>query len=84
MVAPLAAEGQVTYAEGQPTPTVEQMSKDVTAFLAWAAEPKAEVRKRTGVAVMLFLLILSGLSYLTYRRVWAGVKAKSAAGHTVA
>ena len=79
MPSPLASAGQVTYAEGQPEPTVEQMSKDVTAFLDWAAEPKAEARKRTGVAVMGFLLILTFLSYLTYRRVWADTKAKGAA-----
>jgi ubiquinol-cytochrome c reductase cytochrome c1 subunit len=79
MPAPLASAGQVTYAEGQPEPTIEQMSADVTAFLDWAAEPKAESRKRTGVAVMLFLLILSLLSYLSYRKVWAEMKGKGAA-----
>ena len=79
MPPPLASAGQVTYAEGQPEPTVEQMSKDVTAFLDWAAEPKAESRKRTGAGVMAFLLILTFLSYLTYRRVWADTKAKGAA-----
>lgn len=76
MPPPLAATGQVTYADGQPEPTVDQMSRDVTAFLDWAAEPKAETRKRTGVAVMIFLLILTGLSYLTYRRVWAELKSR--------
>ena len=79
MPPPLASAGQVTYAEGQPEPTIEQMSKDVTAFLDWAAEPKAEARKRTGVAVMLFLLILTVLSYLSYRKVWADTKGKGAA-----
>lgn len=78
MPAPLSSTGQVTYADGQPQPTVEQMSKDVTAFLDWAAEPKAEARKRTGVAVMIFLLILTVLSYLAYRQVWADMKGKGA------
>lgn len=80
MPQPIAAEGQVTYAEGQPQPTVEQMSRDVTAFLDWAAEPKAEVRKRTGAAVMIFLLILTILSYFTYRKVWADLKGAGARG----
>ena len=76
MPPPLTADGQVTYADGQPKPTVDQMAKDVAAFLTWTAEPKLENRKRTGVAVLVFLAILSGLSYLTYRRVWAGAKGK--------
>ena len=79
MPAPIASDGQVTYAEGQPQPTIEQMSKDVTAFLDWAAEPKAEARRRTGVAVMIFLLMLSVLAYLSYRKVWADMKGKGAA-----
>lgn len=80
MPPPLAAAGQVTYADGQPEPTVEQMSRDVTAFLDWAAEPKAEVRKQTGAAVMIFLLILTILSYFTYRKVWADLKGAGARG----
>jgi ubiquinol-cytochrome c reductase cytochrome c1 subunit len=74
MPPPLTSTGQVTYAPGQPEPTVEQMAKDVTAFLEYAAEPKIESRRRTGVAVMLFLLALTALSYVTYRRVWADQK----------
>jgi ubiquinol-cytochrome c reductase cytochrome c1 subunit len=50
--------------------TVEQQAKDVTAFLTWAAEPKATERKQTGFAVMIYLLILTGLAYASYRRVW--------------
>ena len=80
MPPPLASAGQVTYADGQPQPTIEQMSQDVTTFLDWAAEPKAEARKRTGTAVMIFLLILTILSYFTYRKVWADLKGAGARG----
>jgi ubiquinol-cytochrome c reductase cytochrome c1 subunit len=73
MAPPLSA-GQVTYAEGQPEATVDQMAQDVAAFLTWAAEPKMESRKRAGVGVLAFLLILTTLAYLSYRRVWAGIK----------
>lgn len=76
MPPPLAADGQVTYAAGQPKPTINQMAKDVAAFLTWTAEPKMENRKRGGVAVELFLLVLTVLAYLTYRRVWADAKGK--------
>lgn len=73
-MAPPLSDGQVTYAEGQPEATVDQMAQDVAAFLTWAAEPKLEARKRAGVGVIAFLLILTTLAYLSYRRVWAGVK----------
>lgn len=73
MPAPLTSDGQVTYADGQPKPTVEQMSKDVTAFLTWAAEPRMEARKQTGLAVILFLLIMTALAYMSYKRVWANI-----------
>ncbi len=51
--------------------TVAQMAKDVTTFLAWAAEPELEERKRMGVKIVLFLIILTALFYAIKRRVWA-------------
>jgi ubiquinol-cytochrome c reductase cytochrome c1 subunit len=73
MPPPLTSEGQVTYADGTKA-TVDQMSKDVSAFLIWTAEPKLEARHRAGTGVVIFLLILVGLSYMAYRNVWAGKK----------
>jgi len=49
---------------------VEQQARDVSAFLAWASEPKQTERKQTGLAVMIYLLLLSVLVYASYRRVW--------------
>jgi len=66
-------DGQVDYADGTEA-TVSQMSKDVSAFMMWTAEPKLEERKRTGVRVVLFLLILAGLFYASKKRVWAKLK----------
>jgi cytochrome c1 len=40
----------------------------------WAAEPHLEARKRTGLQVMVFLLVLTGLLYFTKKKVWAGAK----------
>lgn len=74
MAPPLVAEGQVTYAEGQPKPTVDQMAMDVSAFLTWAAEPKMEARKSTGIAVLFFLVFATVLAYMSYRNIWANVK----------
>ena len=67
-------DGQVDYPDGSPT-TVDQYSRDVGAFLMWAAEPKLEARKETGLKVMIFLLILTGLLYVTKKKVWSAVEA---------
>lgn len=63
----------VGYSDGSPT-TKEQYAKDVSHFLMWAAEPKMEIRKRTGVKVILFLLVFAGIMYAVKRKIWAGVK----------
>jgi ubiquinol-cytochrome c reductase cytochrome c1 subunit len=52
---------------------VAEEAHDVAAFLAWAADPKAEERKAFGFGAMIYLLIFSGLLYLSYRRVWRNV-----------
>ncbi|WP_395450498.1 cytochrome c1 [Aminobacter sp. UC22_36] len=71
MAKPLS-DGQVTYEDGSPE-TVEQYSRDIAAFLMWAAEPHLEARKQTGFAVMIFLVLFAGLVYATKRKVWANV-----------
>jgi ubiquinol-cytochrome c reductase cytochrome c1 subunit len=70
MIPPLT-QGVVTYSDGTQA-TVDQMARDVTTFLMWTAEPKMEERKRMGFGVIAFLLALSTLLYLTYRKVWHG------------
>jgi ubiquinol-cytochrome c reductase cytochrome c1 subunit len=75
MPPPLSAEGQVTYADGT-RPTIDQMAKDVTAFLVWAAEPTLAQRHASGLAVVIFLLIATILAYLAYRNIWATEKRK--------
>lgn len=69
---PPLSEGSVTFADNTPA-TVPQMAKDVTTFLAWAAEPEMEERKRSGIKVMLFLLLMTGVFYALKRKVWADV-----------
>ncbi|EKS32841.1 cytochrome c1 [Afipia clevelandensis] len=64
------SDGQVTFDDGSPA-TVQQYAKDVAAFLMWAAEPHLEARKRTGLQVMLFLIVFCGLLYFTKKKVWA-------------
>lgn len=71
MVPPLS-DDQVTYDDGAPQ-TVDQYSRDVSAFLMYAAEPHLEERKKTGFRVVVFLLLFGALVYLTKRKIWAGV-----------
>jgi ubiquinol-cytochrome c reductase cytochrome c1 subunit len=78
MPPPLVSEGQVTYASGNPKPTVDQMATDVSAFLVWAAEPKLENRHRYGLATVIFLLFATVLGYLSYQNIWAEAKRKVA------
>ncbi|WP_292287379.1 cytochrome c1 [Marivita sp.] len=65
----------VDYADGTEA-TIEQQSKDVSAFLMWAAEPKLMARKQAGFVGVIFLTVLSVLLYLTNKRLWAPVKAR--------
>jgi ubiquinol-cytochrome c reductase cytochrome c1 subunit len=75
-MAPPLAEGIVTYAEGNPEPTVDRMAQDVAAFLTWTAEPSLPKRQQTGWAVLLFVLFGTVLAYLAKRQVWAPIKPK--------
>jgi cytochrome c1 len=63
-------DGRVTYDDGAPQ-TLAQYSKDVSAFLMWAAEPHMEARKKLGFQVMIFLIVFAGLLYFTKKKVWA-------------
>lgn len=66
------ADGQIAYTDGSPQ-TVQQYSKDVAAFLYWAAEPKLEDRKKLGFRVMLFLIVFAVLMYFTKKKIWENV-----------
>ena len=73
MPPPLTSDGQVSYEDGTPA-TVDQMARDVSAFLVWTAEPKLEARKGGGLASLVFLLIFTVLAYLAYKSIWAPIK----------
>ena len=75
---PPLSDGQVAYAQNQDESsandvreTVDQYSRDVTAFLMWTAEPHMVERKSLGLTVMIFLIVLAGLVYYTKKKVWA-------------
>jgi ubiquinol-cytochrome c reductase cytochrome c1 subunit len=72
MAPPLSSDGQVEYHDGTKA-TVDQMVRDVSQFLTWAAEPELEQRKAMGVKMVLFFTVLGGLAYAVKRKVWADV-----------
>ena len=63
-------EDAVEYADGTEA-SLEQLSHDVSVFLAWTAEPELEIRKQTGLKVLIFLAVFTALIYIIKRRVWA-------------
>jgi ubiquinol-cytochrome c reductase cytochrome c1 subunit len=69
MAAPLT-DGQVTFDDGAPN-KVDDMSRDVSAFLAFTADPNMESRKSTGFMVMIYLAVLSVLLFFVKKKVWA-------------
>jgi ubiquinol-cytochrome c reductase cytochrome c1 subunit len=66
------SDGQVEYTDGTPM-TVDQYGRDVAAFLMWAAEPTLNARHRLGFQVMIFLIVFTGLLYMTKKKLWHDV-----------
>ncbi len=74
MAAPLS-DGIVEYGDGT-VASVEQMSKDVTSFLMWAAEPHLEARHQMGFKAIIYLIILTTLVYFSMKKIWSGIKSE--------
>ena len=72
MANPLS-DGLVEYADGT-NASVEQMSKDVTTFLTWTAEPHLEARHRMGFKAVVYLIILTILVYFSMKRIWSRIE----------
>ena len=67
------SDGLVEYADGT-NATVEQMSKDVTTFLMWTAEPHLEARHQMGFKAIVYLIILTILVYFSMKRIWSRIE----------
>ena len=74
MANPLS-DGLVEYGDGT-VASVEQMSKDVTTFLMWAAEPHLEARHQMGFKAIIYLIILTVLVYFSMKRIWSRIETK--------
>ena len=67
--------GSVEYIDGTVS-SEEQMSKDVVAFLAWAAEPHLEARHKIGFRAIIYLLIITVLVYFSMKKLWSRIETK--------
>ena len=72
MANPLS-DGLVEYADGTQA-TVEQMSKDITTFLMWTAEPHLEARHQMGFKAIVYLIILTILVYFSMKKIWSRIE----------
>ncbi len=63
----LAVPGQISPAE------YDKQIGDLVGFLVWAAEPGAGFRKQVGYGVLLFLIVLFGVSYALKKEYWKDV-----------
>ena len=69
------SDGLVEYSDGT-NATIEQMSKDVTTFLMWAAEPHLEARHKMGFKAIVYLIILTTLVYFSMKKIWSRIETK--------
>jgi ubiquinol-cytochrome c reductase cytochrome c1 subunit len=72
MASPLS-EGIVEYTDGTDA-TMKQMSKDITTFLMWTAEPHLESRHQMGFKAIVYLIILTILVYLSMKKIWSRIE----------
>ena len=61
--------GEVTYADGTAA-TLPQEASDVSAFLAWSADPNLSARHEIGLRAVLFLAFLSIIAIAAKRKIW--------------
>ena len=69
------SDGLVEYGDGT-NASVEQMAKDVTTFLMWAAEPHLESRHQMGFKAIVYLVILTILVYFSMKKIWSRVESE--------
>jgi len=62
-------EGYVDYDDGTEN-TLPQLAEDITTFLVWSAEPELEARKKLGIKVILFFIVLGSIVFIVKNRLW--------------
>ena len=74
MASPLSND-LVEYSDGT-SATQEQMARDITTFLSWAAEPHMEQRHKMGFKAIIYLIILSILVYFSMKKIWSRIESE--------
>ena len=62
-------EGYVDYDDGTEN-SLSQLAEDITTFLVWSAEPELEERKKLGIKVILFFIVLGSIVFIVKNRLW--------------
>lgn len=71
----MLVDGGVEYDDGT-IATESQMSKDVSTFLAWAAEPEHDERKLMGAKFMFVISLVFFQAAYFKRGKWAPIKSR--------
>jgi ubiquinol-cytochrome c reductase cytochrome c1 subunit len=50
---------------------LEQKAREITSFLAWAADPHAQERENLGYYVIGYLIVFTAMLYFLKNRIWA-------------
>jgi ubiquinol-cytochrome c reductase cytochrome c1 subunit len=74
-MAPPLSNGAITFDDGTPS-SISQMAKDVSTFLAWAAEPEHDDRKRIGVKALTLFALTFIPTLIWKRHKWASLKTR--------
>ena len=74
MAKPLS-DNLIEYGDGT-VASEQQMAKDVTTFLMWAAEPHLESRHAMGFKAIIYLIILTILVYFSMEKVWSRIESE--------
>ena len=69
------SDGLIEYSDGT-VASEEQMAKDVSTFLMWAAEPHLEARHKMGFKAITYLIILTILVYFSMKKIWSRIEPK--------
>jgi ubiquinol-cytochrome c reductase cytochrome c1 subunit len=67
------ADDQVEYTDGTKA-TLQNEARDVVTYLTFISNEDMEQRKRMGIKVTIFLVLMTGLTYAVKRKVWADVE----------
>jgi len=69
------SDGQLEFEDGTYA-SISQMSKDVSTFLAWAAEPELDERHKTGLKVLFVLTLMAVPTFYMKRFKWSVLKSR--------